>query len=112
MFGIAALENERLLIHISGIRQGNNLLPVALSAYDMDGIAGIYIPRSISKEVVKESSDQGLQRLQLMSLDPSLKTQAAAAGVQAAKGLLSRKIRQVKVTVKAGYKVVLKNDRQ
>jgi conjugative transposon TraM protein len=109
VFGTASLENERLLINIPGIRYGNNLLPVSLTVYDMDGLAGVYIPGSISRDVAKQSADQSLQGIELMSLDPSLKAQAATAGIQAAKGLLSKKIKLVKVTVKAGYRVLLKD---
>jgi conjugative transposon TraM protein len=109
LFGTASLENERLLISIPGIRHGNNLLPVSLAVYDMDGLAGVYIPGSISRDVAKQSTDQSLQSIELMSLDPSLKAQAATAGIQAAKGLLSKKIKLVKVTVKAGYRVLLKD---
>ncbi|RYE47304.1 MAG: conjugative transposon protein TraM, partial [Sphingobacteriales bacterium] len=109
VFGTAALENERLLISIPGIRHGNNLLPVSLAVYDMDGLAGVYIPGSISRDVAKQSADQSLQGIEMMSLDPSLKAQAATAGIQAAKGLLSKKIKLVKVTVKAGYRVLLKD---
>jgi conjugative transposon TraM protein len=109
VFGTASLENERLLINIPGIRHGNNLLPVSLAVYDMDGLAGVYIPGSISRDVAKQSTDQSLQSVELMSLDPSLKAQAATAGIQAAKGLLSKKINLVKVTVKAGYRVLLKD---
>lgn len=109
VFGTASLENERLLINIPGIRYGNNLLPVSLTVYDMDGLAGVYIPGSISRDVAKQSADQSLQGIELMSLDPSLKAQAATAGIQAAKGLLLKKIKLVKVTVKAGYRVLLKD---
>jgi conjugative transposon TraM protein len=109
VFGTASLENERLLINIPGIRHGNNLLAVSLAVYDMDGLAGIHIPGSISRDVAKQSADQSLQGIELMALDPSLKAQAAIAGIQAAKGLLSKKIKLVKVKVKAGYRVLLKD---
>jgi conjugative transposon TraM protein len=112
VFGTASLENERLLITIPNIRYGNNLLPVALSVYDMDGLAGIHIPGSINREVAKQSADQSLQSVEFMSLDPSLKAQATAAGVSAAKSLLSKKVKLVKVTVKAGYQVLLKDNNQ
>ncbi|MEO8172836.1 MAG: conjugative transposon protein TraM [Sediminibacterium sp.] len=112
VFGMASLENERLLITIPNIRYGNNLLPVALSVYDMDGLAGIHIPGSINRDVAKQSADQSLQSVEFMSLDPSLKAQAAAAGVSAAKSLLSKKVKLVKVTVKAGYQVLLKDNNQ
>lgn len=109
VFGNALLENERLLINVPSIRYGNDLLPVSLAVYDMDGLAGIYIPGSISRDVAKQSADQSLQGIELLSLDPSLKAQAATAGIQAAKGLLSKKIKLAKVTVKAGYRVLLKD---
>jgi hypothetical protein len=47
--------------------------------------------------------------MELSSVDPSFKAQAAAAGISAAKGLLSRKVKQVKVLVKEGYRVLLKS---
>lgn len=112
VFGTASLENERLLITIPNIRYGNNLLPVALTVHDMDGLAGIHIPGSINRDVAKQSADQSLQSVELMSLDPSLKAQATAAGVSAAKSLLSKKVKLVKVTVKAGYQVLLKDNNQ
>jgi len=40
-------------------------------------------------------------------MDQSLKAQAMSAGVQAAKGLFSKKVKQIKVTIKAGYKILL-----
>jgi len=42
-------------------------------------------------------------------MDPSFKAQAAATGINAAKSLLSKKVKQVKVIVKAGYRLMLKD---
>jgi conjugative transposon TraM protein len=109
VFGTASMENGRLHINIGGVRHGNNLLPVSLTAYDMDGLAGVYIPGSISRDVAKQSADQSLQGIGLTSFDPSLKAQVATAGIHAAKGLLSKKIKLIKVTIKAGYRVLLKD---
>ena len=44
----------------------------------------------------------------MMSLDPTLTEQVASAGITAAKPF-SVKVKLVKVTVKAGYQVLLKN---
>jgi hypothetical protein len=46
------------------------------------------------------------------SIDPSFKVQATTAGINAAKSLLTKKAKLVKVTVKAGYKVLLKENQQ
>lgn len=109
VFGSAALEEDRLKITISGIRYKDNLLPVSLSVYDLDGLPGVHIPGSISRDVAKGSAEQSLQTIGMMSLDPSLKAQATAAAIGAAKGLLSRKAKLVRVTLKAGYQVLLKD---
>ena len=109
VFGIAELNDERLEININSIRNNNSLFPVKLEVFDMDGLAGIYIPGAISRDVAKQSTDNGLQLLELTSMDPSFKAQAAATGINAAKSLLSKKMKQVKVLVKAGYKVLLKD---
>ena len=109
VFGIAELNDERLEININSIRNNNSLFPVKLEVFDMDGLAGIYIPGAISRDVAKQSTDNGLQLLELTSMDPSFKAQAAATGINAAKSLLSKKVKQVKVLVKAGYKVLLRD---
>jgi conjugative transposon TraM protein len=109
VFGIAELNDERLDININSIRNNNSLFPVKLEVFDMDGLPGIYIPGAISRDVAKQSTDNGLQLLELTSMDPSFKAQAAATGINAAKSLLSKKVKQVKVLVKAGYKVLLRD---
>lgn len=72
-------------------------------------IPGIYIPGAISRDVAKQSADNSLQIMELTSMDPSFKAQAAATGINAAKSLLSKKVKQVKVIVKAGYRLMLKD---
>lgn len=107
--GIASLNNERLEAEINSIRYKNQLFPVKMELYDLDGLPGIYIPGSISRDVAKNSADNSLQLMELTTLDPSLKAQAAAAGINTVKSLMSRKVKQVKVMVKEGYKVLLKD---
>ena len=109
VFGIVGLNGERLQIEISSIRSGNSLFTVKMEVYDMDGLAGIHIPGAITRDVAKQSADNSLQMMELTTLDPSLKAQATAAGISTAKSLLSRKVKLVKVMVKAGYRVLLKD---
>lgn len=109
VFGTAELNDERLEININSIRNNNSLFTVKLEVYDMDGLPGIYIPGAISRDVAKQSADNSLQLMELTSVDPSFKAQAAATGINAAKSLLSKKVKLVKVLVKAGYKVLLRD---
>ena len=112
LFGMTQLNGERLEIQINSIRYNQSLFRVDLSVYDLDGLAGIYIPGAINREVAKESADRSIQTIGLSSLESSWEAQAATAGVQAAKSLLSRKVKLVKVTVKAGYQVLLYDEKQ
>jgi conjugative transposon TraM protein len=110
VFGQASLSGERLMVQIVSIRYENSLLPVKLSVYDLDGIAGIHIPDAISRKVAKQSLSQDIQGVSIGSIDPSLGAQAASAGIQAAKTLIGKKARLVQVSVKAGYQVLLQGD--
>ncbi|MCX2429924.1 conjugative transposon protein TraM [Pedobacter sp. GR22-10] len=112
IYGTAALNGERLAIKIDGIRFKKSLFPVALSVIDIDGIDGIYIPGAIAREVAKESTDRAIQDVNFGSMSPSIGVQAAGAGVEAAKSLFSKKVRLIKVTLKAGYKVLLRDEKQ
>ncbi len=112
VFGTCSIDGERLTISITSIRNENSLLPVALSVFDLDGMEGIYIPGAITRDAAKQASSQSIQGLQLSSMDNSLGVQAAAAGIAAAKGLFSKKAKLIKVTVKAGYQVLLKDNNQ
>lgn len=109
IYGMAMLSNERLKIQVRSIRVENNILPVSLDIYDLDGMEGIYVPGSISRDVSKQSLDQSVSELGLTTLDPSFGAQAATAGIQAAKTLISRKVKQVQVTVPNDYQILLKN---
>lgn len=112
LFGVASLKGERLAINISSIRYNNYLFPVDLSVYDLDGLIGIYIPGAVNRDVAKASADRSMQTLGVASLDDSWGAQAAGAGIEAAKSLLSKKVKLVKVVVKAGYKVLLRDEKQ
>jgi Conjugative transposon, TraM len=48
--------------------------------------------------------------MQLLSMDQSVATQAASAGIDAAKELLSKKVRRVKVKLKNGFPILLRNN--
>jgi len=111
-FGVASLKGERLAIKINSLIYTNSIFPVDLSVYDMDGLEGIYIPGAINREVAKASADRSIQTLGVTSLDDSWGAQAAGMGIETAKNLLSKKVKLVKVIVKAGYKVLIYDEKQ
>jgi conjugative transposon TraM protein len=108
IYGKASLQGERLFVQINSIRNESSVFPVKLVVYDLDGIEGIHIPGAITRDMTSQSADKSISSIEMTSIDPSLKAQAATAGMNAAKSLLTRKAKLVRVTVKAGYTVLLK----
>ena len=111
VYGTVTINNDRLLVHIGALREDRNLFVTDWQVYDLDGLAGIHIPGVLARDVAKQSVDQGVNSLNLMTLDQGLGAQVAGAGIQAAKSFLGRKVRQVRVTVRSGYQVLLRSPR-
>ncbi|SOD17665.1 conjugative transposon protein TraM [Pedobacter xixiisoli] len=112
VFGSAQLSGERLGIRIESVRYGSSLFPVDLMVFDMDGIDGVHVPGSITRDVAKQSADRPMQSISLSGLDPSWGSQAAGAGVEMIKGLFSKKAKLIRVKVKAGYQILLRDEKQ
>ncbi len=112
IYGTAELNGERLNIKVTGIRFKKSTFPVALSVIDIDGMDGVYIPGAIARDVAKQSTERAIQDLGFGSMSNSIGVQAAGAGIEAAKSLFSKKVKLIKVTVKAGYRVLLRDEKQ
>jgi conjugative transposon TraM protein len=108
--GEGKLNGDRFLIDIKSIHFGNSVFPVKLAVFGLDGLAGVLVDGAISREVAKQGIDQGIQSMQLTSLGASLTAEAASAGIETVKTLLSKKTRLVKVLLKAGHPVLLKDN--
>jgi len=110
IFGLCNLTNQRLLVDIKTIRVSNNIIPVDLSIYSLDGIKGIEAPDAVVNSAISGGADDAVRSLQLLTMDQSVGVQAAGAGIDAAKGLFSKKVRRIKMKVKAGFPVLLRNN--
>jgi len=111
VYGTSSLNGERLNITIQHIRVQDQILPVALKVHDADGMEGIYIPGSLSREVTAQSSDRTIQGFGISTFDTSLEAQAASAGIETAKSFLSKKTKLIQFTLKAGYQIWLSDEK-
>ncbi|MEB2785013.1 conjugative transposon protein TraM [Algoriphagus persicinus] len=111
IYGTASLNGERLKISIQHIRVNDQILPVALAVHDADGMEGIYIPGSLSREVAAQSGDRAIQGFGISTFDTSLEAQAASAGIETAKSFLSKKTKLIQFTLKAGYQIWLSDEK-
>lgn len=112
VFGTAALDGDRLRIQINSVRYQNNLFPVSLAVFDLDGIDGIHVPGAITRDAAKQSGDRAIQSIGMTTFDQSIGAQAASAGIELGRNLLSKKVKLIKVSVKAGYQVLLRDNKR
>lgn len=111
IFGMAKFSNQRISLEIKNIRLGNQIIPVSLTVFDKrDGMVGINAPEALLTDAVNGGADDAIRSMQLLSMDQNIGTQVAGAGIEAAKGLFSRKIKRVKQKLVAGYPVLLRDN--
>lgn len=108
LYGICHLAGERLTIDVKSVQLDNDIVPMGLRAYDIDGNEGLYIPGAITRDAAKQGASDGLSAADALTMSPSLAGQAAGAVLQGTKGLVGRKARLVKVNLKPNYKILLK----
>ncbi len=109
VFGTCRITNQRLLLDIENIRLGKAIVPVNLTLYGLDGMEGLYAPQAILTESVELGAGNAVQSVGLYGLDNSLATQVAGAGINAAKSALGKRLRKIKIRLKAGQSVLLRN---
>lgn len=110
--GTASIQGERLEINIQSLEYKGNILPVEMSAYDVDGQRGLFVPGSDDRNAAKEAiADVGSNMGSSISVTHSAGQQIAMdisrSLIQSGTQLLSKKVRAVRITLKAGYKVLL-----
>lgn len=112
LVGSAKLGGERLHITISSIQYADNVIPVELEVYDIDGVQGVFVPNSAEINAAKEiAANMGASTGSNITIGGNAGSQLAAdLGRNAMQGIsqyIGKKMREVKVTLKAGYRVLL-----
>ena len=110
--GTAKVQGERLAIAISSLEYQGNIIPVELIVYDMDGQEGIFIPGSMERSAAKEiAANMGTSVGSSVNISTDAGAQLAAdlgkGLIQGTSQYFAKKMRTVKVHLKAGYKVLL-----
>ena len=100
VFGVAALNRERVSIVISSIRYMESVFPVQLVVVDLDGMDGISVPETLAGEAASLATERAIDGIAFPSLNPSIGAKAASAGIEAAKTLLNRKTKQIRIILK------------
>jgi conjugative transposon TraM protein len=110
--GAAKIQGERLNISITSLEYGGTITPVELSVFDNDGQEGIFIPNSMESSAIKEvAANMGSSLGSSINISTNAGAQLASdlgkGAIQGTSQYIAKKMRTVKVHLKAGYKVML-----
>jgi len=98
LYGICSISSNRLFVNISSINLNGKIIPSSLSAYDLDGISGIYIDGAY-QDATKQAINQGLADAGNLGLRNTLGNLSIKLG---------RKANQKQTAfIPAGYEVLL-----
>ena len=115
LVGTARIQGERLGITVTSLEYEGTVIPVELSVYDTDGQPGIFIPNSMELDAVKEvAANMGGSLGSSINISTDAGAQLASdlgkGLIQGTSQYIAKKMRTVKVHLKAGYKVMLYQD--
>jgi conjugative transposon TraM protein len=110
--GVAKIQDERLNILISSVEYQGTIIPIEMTIYDSDGQRGIYIPESLEMNAVKEvvanmGNSVGTSFTITDDAGAQITSDLTKGAIQGVSQYMQKKIRQVKVHLKSGYRVML-----
>jgi len=105
-------QGGRLQLKISSIQFQGNVYPVEINIHDNDGQLGLYVPYSpeqnaISDIVANMSQTSGTNIMMSQSAGQQVAADLSRGVVQGLSGYFQKRVRQLKITVKAGHQVLL-----
>lgn len=112
LVGGTRIQGERLDIVINAVEYKGSVIPVELEVYDADGQQGILIPNSMEYDAVREiAANMGTSMNSSINISTDAGAQIASdlgkGVIQGVSGYISKKMRTVKITLKAGHKLLL-----
>ena len=110
--GTGKIQGERLDIGITSLEYDGTIIPVELAVYDTDGQPGIFIPNSMEMNAVREvAANMGGSLGSSINISTNAGAQLASdlgkGLIQGTSQYIAKKMRTVKVHLKAGYRVML-----
>lgn len=105
-------QGGRLQLKISSIQYKGNVYPVEINVHDNDGQIGLYVAYSpeqnaVSDIVANMSQTSGTHIMMTQSAGQQISADLSRGIVQGLSGYFQKRVRQLKVTVKAGHQVLL-----
>ncbi len=112
VYGTVRIERQRVNISVVSVETAGTVATVNLAAYDTDGQPGLYVPYSAERTAAKNAAASvGTSAGSSLSVTRGAGAQIAAdlsrSALSAASQYISTKLTEVRITLKAGYRLYL-----
>lgn len=117
VMGDARIQGERMNVRIRTVEYKGSVLPVELDVYDADGQQGILVPGSMEYDAAREiAAGMGGSLGSSINITTNAGAQIASdlgkGVIQGVSQYITKKMRNVKITLKAGHKLLLYSPEQ
>lgn len=117
VLGDARIQGERMNVRIRTLEYKGSVLPVELDVYDADGQQGILVPGSMEYDAAREiAAGMGGSLGSSINITTNAGAQIASelgkGVIQGVSQYITKKMRNVKITLKAGHKLLLYSPEQ
>lgn len=106
---VSGFTQQRVAVTVSSVLSGSQILPVKLSAYDQDGLPGLYVPASAFRDFTKDLSGNTMQGVNIgsSSTGSQLLMSSVDKVFQSTSSAIAGAIRKNKAKIKYGTQVYL-----
>lgn len=109
---ISGFEVQRVKLNIVSVLNNGEILPINLSIYDVDGMAGLYVPQSTFREMMRELGQNSIQGTNMDRGGESFFTSMLSKAFSSTSQTIANLIRKNKTKLKYNSYVYLINDQQ
>lgn len=111
---ITGFAEQRVNLTVSSVMVKNDILPINLTIYDIDGLKGLYVPNSQFREFTKELGNAGLQGMsgQDMEENGNFYMSIVSKMFQSTSRAVSNQLRKNKAKIKYGSFIFLIDERK
>lgn len=112
--GVARLSGNRMKIIVSSIEYQDCILKTSLTAFDIDGQEGLYVPMTAETSAIREAAAAVAQApasggINFNNADAKqqILTDVTRSLIRGGAGYVTKKVSEIRITVKAGHKLYL-----
>jgi len=109
---ISGFDLQRVHLNIVSILHNNEILPINLTIFDIDGIKGLYVPQSDFREMMRELGINSVQGSSLDMTNQNFYTSMFSNLFSSGSQMISKIIRKNKAKLKYNSHIYLINEKQ